>query len=62
MPLTIPRGARKPRAMTAGTGLAAPLASALALIIAAPLAAQAPPRPAMTAQDIVTLPRLGAQP
>ena len=65
MRLTIARGARKPRSMTAKTRLPAALAPrilgpALALVVAAPLVAQAPPRPAMTAQDLVTLPRLGA--
>ncbi len=49
--------------MTAKFALAAPLASALALVLAAPLAAQNAPAPArqpMTAQDLVTMPRLGA--
>ena len=51
--------------MTAQTGLAAPLTSriltALMLVLAAPLAAQSSARrPPMTAQDLVTMPRLGA--
>lgn len=45
--------------MTAQIGLVAPLASAFALVLAAPLAAQTRPAP-MTAQDLVTLPRVGA--
>ena len=50
----------KPGGMTAPTGLAAPFAGALALVLAAPLTAQAPTRQPMTAQDLVTMPRLGA--
>lgn len=45
--------------MTARTGFAATLASASALVLAAPLAAQTPAKPTMTAQDLVTMPRLG---
>jgi dipeptidyl aminopeptidase/acylaminoacyl peptidase len=50
--------------MTSQTGLKAPLApilvSALTLLLAAPLAAQTPPSAtSMTAQDLVTMPRLG---
>ncbi len=41
------------------TGIAAPLAGLIGLTIATPLAAQES-RPPMTAQDLVTLPRLGA--
>lgn len=48
--------------MTAQTGLRAPLVGAIALLLATPLAAQTRPLAArpMTAQDLVTLPRLGA--
>ena len=62
MRLTFALRTPKPRGMTTKTRLAAPLThgilGALALGFAAPLAAQS--RPAMTAQDLVTLPRLGA--
>ena len=46
--------------MARQTGLTAPLAGALALLLAAPLTAQPPARQPMTAQDLVTMPRLGA--
>lgn len=54
----------KPGRMASQTRFAPPPPStplaALALVLAAPLAAQAPARQPMTAQDLVTLPRLGA--
>ena len=58
--LTLPAARSKPLRMTAQSGFAAPLVGAFALILAAPLAAQAPARQPMTAQDLVTMPRLGA--
>jgi len=42
------------------TGFAAPLTSAAALVFAMPLAAQSMSKQPMTAQDLVTMPRLGA--
>ena len=63
MRLTFAFARSKPRAMTSRIGLAAPLArnalTIFALLFAVPLAAQSPARPPMTAQDLVTLPRLG---
>lgn len=58
--LTFSRGRPKPGAMTHHTGRAALLASALALVFSVPLSAQPGARPAMTAQDLIVLPRLGA--
>lgn len=49
--------------MISQTGFAPPIAGALALVLAAPLCAQArpePARPMMSAADLVTMPRLGA--
>lgn len=65
MRLTFTGKGAKQRRMTRNPGLAAPLAGVLALVLSAPLAAQgsvsaAPADNAMTAQDLVTLPRLGA--
>ena len=63
MRLTFAFARSKPRAMTSRIGLAAPLArnalTIFALLFAVPLAAQTPAPPPMTAQDLVTLPRLG---
>lgn len=61
--LTFAGTGSKPRAMTARLGLTAFLTGASALFLTTPLAAQTAPPPAkqaMTAQDLVTLPRLGA--